>query len=639
MKTIPRLLLGFGFTACLGLAPQAVGAESLPLSSLDLQGMAANACRETTWWLAHGAAEVVVCRLAEARPAWHGPSPEQRRQRAMALRERYVDEALGAAVLAMPDGTTPSPWRVYVNHGELGCKLTWTVESGEPEAFDVCTQRRYNADGLPKVEGAAPLAVPPHVIDGDTLLLGRLPDPTASATPPLPSVDFADPALSPVQQLVRAARWGNLARVRELLASGVDVNARAPDGSVALMAAVERRQEAMVALLLERGAEVGVAYSGNLGGVELARIMEAPAIEAMLIRAGAHGPMPPLKTPRADLLKLSVAAIPLTEKLAREWQPLVDAYGAKVLSDWERGLYEAAVGRHDMARRWLLKAAAKGDIPEKNALCLAYKLARGTEPEDRDDLVANLRAREAAEQKLLDWVRSAVAKRDKKQTLSTEEKAALAAFSSLPDDEAGERLAHQRLVICRTLTDIPAPEKLFRAALAAGRPLPAYAFNYLGTLAESHDNRTEANRYYAQAEQAGFAPARTNQLRLRERHAAAPVDDLAWAEWARDYRAQADKGDGIAAILLADLLERGHGQERPDPEAAIRLYRQGLDAGADSRVFNQGMGYVFLALHAQERLTSYFQEHWLKLGSEAEKKKYLSMGYHLDAAREKWKAP
>ena len=254
----------------------------------------------------------------------------------------------------------------------------------------------------------------------------------------------------------------------------------------------------------------------------------------VLTLPGAHA-----ETTRADLIK-QPSAVPFTEARVREWQPLVAEFGAKVFSEWEHGLYEGAIGNHDQARQWLLKAAAKGNTPEKQALCLAYKLARGTAEGNRDDLYVEMQKSEAAKQQVIDWYRSASAKLAKKKKLTPEEKAAFAGIESLPDDdEESNKVSHQRLVLCRNLTGSPSPDKLFQTALASGRKLPAYALNYLGAKAEGDNRMDEATRFYAQAAAAGFAPARTNQIRLQERIAAPAPGDRAWEPLLIGYRQQA----------------------------------------------------------------------------------------------------
>lgn len=339
------------------------------------------------------------------------------------------------------------------------------------------------------------------------------------------------------------------------------------------------------------------------------------------------------ETIRADLLKLP-GAVPFTDSRIKEWQPLVAEFGGRVFSEWERGLYEGAVGNHEQARKWLLKAADKGAAPEEQTLCLAYKLARGTAKENPNDLFGEKKKSDVAVDQVQTWYESAVAKQPKKQKLTPEEKAAFAGIDSLPDGETGNKLAHQRIVICRNLTNAPSPDKLFRAALEANRPLPPYALNYLGAGAEEAGRLEEASKWYAKAAEAGFPIARTNQVRLLERMATLAPGDRAWEKLLIGYRQRAEADDGSAMILLADIMECGiSGPINLD--IAILLYKAGLDAGwsgGTAEEINSGMAYVFLCLHAQERLTEHYQTGRFKLASDDERKKYLSMQFLLKEA-------
>ena len=332
---------------------------------------------------------------------------------------------------------------------------------------------------------------------------------------------------------------------------------------------------------------------------------------------------------RADLIKTPLGVV-FNKARISEWQPLVTEFGAKVMSEWERGLYEGAIGNHDQARQWLLKAATKGNTPTSDTLCLAYKLARGTDPGNRDDLYGEMMKYEAAKNQIIDWYRSAAAKRAKKQKLSPEEKAAFAGIESLPDDGAeSNKVSYLRLVMCRNLTGWLSPEKLFRTAIAAGRHVPTYALNYLGTNAEEEGRLDEAAKLYAKAAATGFGPARTNQIRLQERMTAPAPGDRAWEPLLVGYRQQAELGDGSAMIYQADLMERGSSGP-VNVDIATMLYMRGIDAESQKvKDFNDGMSYVFLVMYAQDRLTEHYQAGRLKLDSEEDRKKYLSMGFNL----------
>jgi len=339
------------------------------------------------------------------------------------------------------------------------------------------------------------------------------------------------------------------------------------------------------------------------------------------------------ETTRADLLKIP-GAMPFTKAVIRQWQPLVAQFGGKVFSGWERGLYEGAIGNSEQSRQWLLKAANQGGTPENQAICLAYKLARGSVSENPDDPLGERKRADITMAQVQSWYESGIAKKDKKRGLSPEEKAAFVAIDALPDGPEGEQLARRRIVICRNLTDAPSPDRLFRAAFDAKQVLPPYALNYLGGVAEEGDRFEEAAKWYGMAVEAGFPIARTNQIRLRERMTSPPPGDRAWESLLVAYRQQAEAGDGSAMIFLADIMERGiSGPSNLD--VAIQLYKAGLDAdrpGDAVHERNGGMGYVLLALYAQERLSEHYQAGRFKPEGDIERKKYLSMSLLLKDA-------
>ncbi len=215
--------------------------------------------------------------------------------------------------------------------------------------------------------------------------------------------------------------------------------------------------------------------------------------------------------------------------------------------------------------------------------------------------------------------------------MNLEEKAAFAGIDALPDGDEGNQLARRRIVICRNLTTFPSPDKLFRAAFAKGLALPPYALNYLGIGDEQAERFDQAAGWYFRAADAGFIPARTNLIRLHERVTSPTVGDSHWESLLVDYARAANEGDASAMILLADAMERGLSGVS-SVAAAIELYKKALDFGTSKPEINEGMGYVFLAMYAQERLTEHYQAGHLKLASDDERKKYLSMGFLLNEA-------
>lgn len=92
---------------------------------------------------------------------------------------------------------------------------------------------------------------------------------------------------SPDRRLVEAAGDGDLARMRELLDAGADVDARAPGDGTALIAASRGGQLAAVKLLVERGANVNLAYRGLRSPLGEARAHGHDGVAAYLRAHGA----------------------------------------------------------------------------------------------------------------------------------------------------------------------------------------------------------------------------------------------------------------------------------------------------------------------------------------------------------------
>jgi uncharacterized protein len=86
--------------------------------------------------------------------------------------------------------------------------------------------------------------------------------------------------------LAAAARRGDVAAVRSLLAQRADVNAAEADGATALHWAVERDDETMTELLLQAGANVGAANRYGVTAMSLAAVNGNPAIIERLLKSG-----------------------------------------------------------------------------------------------------------------------------------------------------------------------------------------------------------------------------------------------------------------------------------------------------------------------------------------------------------------
>ncbi|HBR87825.1 MAG TPA: hypothetical protein DEA59_00990, partial [Microbacterium sp.] len=94
--------------------------------------------------------------------------------------------------------------------------------------------------------------------------------------------------------LVDAVRRGDANAVRELLESGVEVDATTADGATALLWAVHTGQPELVALLLEAGADVDISNRYGVGSAHLAAENGNAAILERLLLAGVD-PNPTLR--------------------------------------------------------------------------------------------------------------------------------------------------------------------------------------------------------------------------------------------------------------------------------------------------------------------------------------------------------
>lgn len=293
----PRCLLRALLTLPLAFSLTSFAADLvvLPELAIELNEIAPQQCRELEWTLSHSSHQIVICRIEPSgsmrqtvRPTDAGELVRQ----AVALRESTANEALAESVNAMQQQldaiahrSLDARWRVFINHGAGGCRLT--PSPADAVFTDPCTTDRYDAQGRPMGQGYPALAIPPYSIVGNSLLVGRLPTTLAEPTIALPPLDLDANAETPVDRLIRVARWGDTQRAAKLLDSGVDVDARTNDGTTALLIAAQRRQPEMVMFLLGRGADANLAYPDGTGPLAMADLVAAPAIAAMLRTAGA----------------------------------------------------------------------------------------------------------------------------------------------------------------------------------------------------------------------------------------------------------------------------------------------------------------------------------------------------------------
>ena len=100
-------------------------------------------------------------------------------------------------------------------------------------------------------------------------------------------------------RVLEAAKQGDIETVRGLLAEGLDVNVRQPDGATALHWAANRDDLGMTQMLLDAGAVVDAANDYGVTALSLAALNGGGLIIDTLLEAGAdpHLPLPTGETP------------------------------------------------------------------------------------------------------------------------------------------------------------------------------------------------------------------------------------------------------------------------------------------------------------------------------------------------------
>ena len=100
---------------------------------------------------------------------------------------------------------------------------------------------------------------------------------------------WCGPALAgDANSLIEAVRSGSIDRVRAVVNSGADVNARQPDGATVLHWAAHKDDHQTVELLVRAGADVNVANDLGATPLWLASLNGSPTVVEHLLRAGAR---------------------------------------------------------------------------------------------------------------------------------------------------------------------------------------------------------------------------------------------------------------------------------------------------------------------------------------------------------------
>ncbi len=204
----------------------------------------------------------------------------------------------------------------------------------------------------------------------------------------------AGPVAPAADALLEAARRGDAAAVRALLAKGADVNAAPGDGMTALHWAAERGQQNVVALLLGAGAQASAVT--RLGGYQplhlAARGGHADVVTALLA-ANAEATAP--TTTGATALHFAAAA-----GSAPAASALIDAGAAVDAREPQWGqtplMFAAAAGRTDVVRV-LAARGADLSLAAKVVDVSARNREDGVESRVRNQRVAALQRERAAQ--------------------------------------------------------------------------------------------------------------------------------------------------------------------------------------------------------------------------------------------------
>lgn len=89
------------------------------------------------------------------------------------------------------------------------------------------------------------------------------------------------------ENLLEAAKLGNLPKVKRLLDAGAEVNFKNKDGITALMVASARGHTEIVQALLAKGAEVNTQDKDGVTALMYANTVDHREVKELLIKAGA----------------------------------------------------------------------------------------------------------------------------------------------------------------------------------------------------------------------------------------------------------------------------------------------------------------------------------------------------------------
>ena len=180
-------------------------------------------------------------------------------------------------------------------------------------------------------------------------------------------------------RLHEAAAGGDLGAIASLLAGGLPIDARDPDGRTPLMRAVRARQTAAVRALLEQGADVDLRddrldnpflYAGAEGLLDILRLAnEAGADPALTNRYGGVALIPACERGHVEVVRylLEESDVDVDHVNNLGWTGLLEAI---ILSDGDAA--------HQEIVRLLLDNGADPELADRDGVTpLAHARARG----------------------------------------------------------------------------------------------------------------------------------------------------------------------------------------------------------------------------------------------------------------------
>jgi len=199
-----------------------------------------------------------------------------------------------APLLEQKTGRSLKPEWFVVSGAEprFGCLITTSFKQNI--AFkNPCHGDEWDSIGLPLVtkvnkeqsQKTQPLNIPPYSLNGDELVLGKLPNGNTIHYKNLKPEPLITQKMSPAEQLAMAARWQQLPLLKSLLkVNSYESMKASPKRPEILIQAISTQYLPLIQLLLENGFQLDeqTKYGGSAN--EVVKILKNPAINDLLKR-------------------------------------------------------------------------------------------------------------------------------------------------------------------------------------------------------------------------------------------------------------------------------------------------------------------------------------------------------------------